>query len=139
MWKGYNIKFTVLIQVHKSLTEGDFTIAESLFYVHNSVVSRGISRHVIAFHENIFKSCDTMFLKTVGFIEKRFSAMKSSIFLTSNRPIYSSQYQRFHIKVTRNVELVGKFSQFPLKQLIFFGNFFRKDGSNTVALFNLEE
>ena len=30
MWKGYNTKFTVLIQVDKSLTEGDFTIAEPL-------------------------------------------------------------------------------------------------------------
>ena len=90
------------------------------------------------FCENILNNGEAMFLKTVGFIKKQFSPMKSPIFLLWNRPIYFPQYERFHIKITQNIELVGKFSKFSPKQLIFLVIFF-EDMALTGSQFEILE
>ena len=84
------------------------------------------------------KNGEAMFLKTVDFIKKQFSTMKSPIFLLWNRPIYFPQYERFHIKITQNIELVGKFSKFSPRQLIFLVIFF-EDMALTGSQFEILE
>ena len=52
---------------------------------------RGLYAASIIKCENIFKTCEAMFLKTVDLIAKQLSEVKKSIFLTWNRHILFTQ------------------------------------------------